>query len=32
MKALSRRIGHADVAFIMKQYVQTDLESIEGAA
>ena len=24
-KALSRRIGHADVAFTMKQYVQTDL-------
>lgn len=26
-KALSKRIGHADVAFTMKQYVQTDLES-----
>lgn len=26
-KALSRRIGHADVAFTMKQYVQTDLEA-----
>jgi integrase len=26
-KALSKRIGHADVAFIMKQYVQTDLEA-----
>jgi integrase len=26
-KALSRRIGHADVAFTMKQYVQTDLDS-----
>ena len=25
-KALSKRIGHADVAFTMKQYVQTDLE------
>ena len=25
-KALSRRIGHADVAFTMKQYVQSDLE------
>ena len=25
-KALSKRIGHADVAFMMKQYVQTDLE------
>ena len=25
--ALSRRIGHADVAFTMKQYVQTDLEA-----
>ena len=25
-KALSERIGHADVAFTMKQYVQTDLE------
>jgi integrase len=25
-KALSQRIGHADVAFTMKQYVQTDLE------
>lgn len=24
-KALSARIGHADVAFTMKQYVQTDL-------
>jgi integrase len=26
-KALSSRIGHADVAFTMKQYVQTDLEA-----
>ena len=26
-KALSRRIRHADVAFTMKQYVQTDLEA-----
>jgi integrase len=26
-KALSARIGHADVAFTMKQYVQTDLEA-----
>ena len=26
-KALSKRIGHADVAFTMKQYVQTDLAS-----
>ena len=26
-KALSRRIGHADVAFTMKQYVHTDLEA-----
>jgi hypothetical protein len=26
-KALSQRIGHADVAFSMKQYVQTDLEA-----
>src|SRR5215510_2672737 len=26
-KALSRRIGHADVAFTMKQYVQTDLDA-----
>jgi hypothetical protein len=26
-KALSRRIGHADVAFTMKQNVQTDLEA-----
>ena len=26
-KALSHRIGHADVAFTMKQYVQTDLEA-----
>lgn len=26
-KALSMRIGHADVAFTMKQYVQTDLEA-----
>ena len=25
-KALSQRIGHSDVAFTMKQYVQTDLE------
>jgi integrase len=25
-KALSQRIGHADVAFTMKQYVQSDLE------
>jgi hypothetical protein len=26
-KALSKRIGHADVAFTMKQYAQTDLEA-----
>ena len=26
-KALSQRIGHADVTFTMKQYVQTDLEA-----
>ncbi len=26
-KALSKRIEHADVAFTMKQYVQTDLEA-----
>jgi integrase len=26
-KALSQRIGHADMAFTMKQYVQTDLEA-----
>ena len=26
-KALSKRIGHADVAFTMKKYVQTDLEA-----
>lgn len=26
-KALSHRIGHADVAFTMKQYVQSDLEA-----
>ncbi len=26
-KALSQRIGNADVAFTMKQYVQTDLEA-----
>jgi integrase len=26
-KALSERIGHADVAFTMRQYVQTDLEA-----
>jgi integrase len=26
-KALSKRIGHADVAFTMKQYVQTGLEA-----
>jgi extradiol dioxygenase family protein len=26
-KALSKRIGQADVTFTMKQYVQTDLEA-----
>jgi hypothetical protein len=26
-KALNKRIGHADVAFTMEQYVQTDLEA-----
>jgi integrase len=26
-KALSKRIGHSDVALTMKQYVQTDLEA-----
>ena len=26
-KALSKRIGHASVAFTMRQYVQTDLEA-----
>ncbi len=26
-KAPSKRIGHADVAFTMRQYVQTDLEA-----
>jgi integrase len=26
-KALSQRIGHSDVAFTMKQYVQTDLQA-----
>jgi integrase len=26
-KALSKRIGHSDVAFTMRQYVQTDLEA-----
>jgi integrase len=26
-KALSQRIGHADVAFTMKQYVQSDLDA-----
>ena len=26
-KALSARIGHADVAFTMRQYVQTGLEA-----
>ena len=26
-KALSKRIGHADMAFTMKQYVQADLEA-----
>jgi integrase len=31
-KALSKRIGHADVAFTMKQYVQTDLEADRGVA
>ena len=27
-QALSKRIGHADVAFNMKQYVQIDLEAV----
>lgn len=31
-KALSKRIGHADVAFTMKQYVQTDLEADQEVA
>ena len=31
-KALSRRIGHADVTFTMKQYVQTDLEADRDVA
>jgi integrase len=26
-KALSQRIGHSDVAFTMRQYVQTDLDA-----
>jgi hypothetical protein len=26
LKALSERIGHPDVAFTMRQYVQADLE------
>jgi integrase len=26
-KALSQRIGHAEVAFTMRQYVQSDLEA-----
>ena len=26
-KALSKRIGHSDVAFTMRQYMQTDLEA-----
>jgi integrase len=26
-KALSKRVGHADVAFTMRQYVETDLEA-----
>ena len=26
-RPLSKRIGHADVAFTMKRYVQTDLEA-----
>ena len=26
-KAISQRIGHSDVAFTMKQYVQADLEA-----
>jgi len=26
-KALSSRMGHADVAFTMRQYVQSDLEA-----
>jgi hypothetical protein len=26
-KALSKRIGHADVAFTVKQYIQTGLEA-----
>jgi hypothetical protein len=31
-KALSKRIGHADVAFTMRQYVQTDLEADQEVA
>jgi hypothetical protein len=31
-KALSKRIGHADLAFTMKQYVQTDLEADRDVA
>lgn len=31
-KALSKRIGHSDVAFTMKQYVQTDLDADRQAA
>ena len=31
-KALSERIGHSDVAFTMRQYVQTDLEVHRQAA
>jgi hypothetical protein len=26
-KALSQRVGHSDVAFTMRQYVETDLEA-----
>ena len=31
-KALSTRMGHSDVAFTMRQYVQTDLEADRAVA
>jgi hypothetical protein len=31
-KTPSKRIGHADVAFTMRQYVQTDLEADQEVA
>lgn len=31
-KALSQRVGHSDVAFTMRQYVETDLEADRDVA